>query len=233
MAREVQVSLLPPDLPKLQDAELAVRFQSAHEIGGDMYDFFEYSKKITAISLGDVSGKGAPAALYAALVSGLMRSVAKQKLSPCKMLQSLNSSLYERGLETQFCSMIYAVWDAGKRRIKVSNSGSPRPIFCRQGVITKIEATGIPLGLFDYSTYDEITLKVAPGDVIALFSDGMLDALNTAGELFARPHLEELVAKNCHLPATELVALLFNAVQQHSGDVAAFDDETVIVFKAN
>lgn len=231
MAREVQVSLLPPELPKLQDAEIAVRFQSAHEIGGDMYDFFEYGKKQTAISLGDVSGKGAPAALYAALVSGLMRSVAKEKLGPAKMLHSLNSSLYERGLETQFCSMIYAVWDAGKRKIKISNSGSPRPVFCRNGEISKIEATGIPLGMFDYSTYDEITCSVQPGDVVVLFSDGMLDALNTAGELFARPHLEELVAKNHNLPASELVALLFSAVQQHSGEVAAFDDETVIVFK--
>ncbi len=232
MAREVQVSLLPPNLPNIQGAELGVRFQSALAIGGDMYDFVEYSKRQTAIAVGDVSGKGAPAALYAALVSGLLRSAAKEKLSPAKMLQTLNASLHERKLETQFCSMVYVVWDAQKREMRFANSGSPRPIFCRQGKTEIVQATGIPMGMFDFATYDEITLSFEPGDLVVLFSDGMVDALNSSEELFTRRHLEEVVIANFQLPAAEIVAALFNAVQQHSGDVAAFDDETVIVFKA-
>ncbi|GAC1648782.1 MAG: hypothetical protein NVS9B15_07680 [Acidobacteriaceae bacterium] len=232
MAREVQVSLLPPTLPNIQAAELGVRFQSALAIGGDMYDFVEYSKKVTAICLGDVSGKGAPAALYAALVSGLLRSAAKEKLRPPKMLETLNVSLHERKLETQFCSMVYAVWDSGASKMRFANSGGPRPIFCRDGKTSIVEATGLPLGMFDYASYDEVTLRIQPQDIVVFFSDGMVDALNSAGELFTRRHLEEVTAAHAHLPASEMAATLFNAVQQHSANTPAFDDETVIVFKA-
>jgi sigma-B regulation protein RsbU (phosphoserine phosphatase) len=232
MAREVQVSLLPSEVPKIARAELGVRFQSAYAIGGDMYDFVEYSPTQTAISLSDVSGKGSPAALYAALASGLFRSAAQDKLAPAEMLQTLNKSLHERGVETQFCSMVFAHWDADKSELRIANSGSPRPIFCRDGKTEKVHATGIPLGMFDYASYDEVTLQIQPGDVVVLFSDGMVDALNAAGELFGRTRLEQLVIANRHLPASDLVASLFSAVQQHSGEVAAFDDETVIVFKA-
>ena len=176
MAREVQVSLLPPRIPQPLGAEIGVRFQSALAIGGDMYDFVEYSKKVTAICLGDVSGKGAPAALYAALVSGLLRSVAREKLRPAKMLECLNATLHERKLETQFCSMVYATWDAGGRKMRFANSGGPRPIFCRAGETTIVEATGLPLGMFDYAAYDEVALSIQSNDIVVFFSDGMVDA---------------------------------------------------------
>ena len=232
MAREVQVSLLPPRIPQPLGAEIGVRFQSALAIGGDMYDFVEYSKKVTAICLGDVSGKGAPAALYAALVSGLLRSVAREKLRPAKMLECLNATLHERKLETQFCSMVYATWDAGGRKMRFANSGGPRPIFCRAGETTIVEATGLPLGMFDYAAYDEVALSIQSNDIVVFFSDGMVDALNSSGELFTRHHLEDTVRANAHLPAAELAGALFDAVQKHSSDTPAFDDETVIVFKA-
>jgi phosphoserine phosphatase RsbU/P len=233
MAREVQISLLPDALPKLQGAQLGVRFQSAYAIGGDSYDFVQYSPTQTVIALSDVSGKGAPAALYAALVSGLFRSAGGDKHPPSEFLRCINSSLYERGLETQFCSMVLALWDSEARTMRFSNSGEPRPIFCRAGEISIVETTGLPLAMFDFATYDEVSLSIEPGDVVVLFSDGMVDALNSQGELFGRHRIEDLVAANYQLSAPELVAVIFDAVQKHSGDVSAFDDETVIVFKAS
>jgi len=128
MAREVQLRLLPPGAPEHKNAEMAVRFLPARSIGGDLYDFIEYSGDRTAIMLGDVSGKAAPAALFAALVSGIMRSAAQQHPGPAEMLKNLNDALQERKLDSQYVVMVYAVWNDENRTLQVANSGAVQPI---------------------------------------------------------------------------------------------------------
>src|SRR5690349_6960570 len=139
MAREIQVRLLPQTLPQLKNAELAAKFEPALTIGGDMFDFLEYSGPRVALVLGDVSGKGAPAALYAALVSGLLRSTASFEPSPAQMLDAINLSLNERKIEAQYVTLAYAVWDDEARAMTVANSGLPRPIVCRGGKSESID----------------------------------------------------------------------------------------------
>jgi len=109
--------------------------------------------------IGDVSGKGAPAAIYAALVSGILRSHAPIEPAPAEMLSAVNFSLGERRIEAQYICLLYAVWDDQKRTLQVANSGLPRPLFVHDGKMETIEATGIPLGLFDEAEYDEFTFK--------------------------------------------------------------------------
>lgn len=231
MAREIQWHLLPPCCPILPSAQLAARFAPAHTIGGDMYDFLEYSGGRHAIAVGDVSGKGAPAALYAALVSGMLRSTSTSEPSAAEMLAILNTSLSERRIEAHFVALLYAVWDNGERVLQIANSGLPRPIYCRNGRVEMIEIAGLPLGLFEDADYDELTLSAEPGDVFVFFSDGILDARSQAGELFGRERLEQVVAANCHLSAEDLVTAIFAAVNQHSEGVEAFDDSTAVVVK--
>src|SRR5437899_9384941 len=110
LARELQMRLLPQALPKLAHLELAAKFSPARAIGGDLYDFITYSQSRMGITIGDVSGKGAPAAIYAALVSGILRSHAPIEPAPAEMLSAINNSLGERRIEAQFVSIIYAVW---------------------------------------------------------------------------------------------------------------------------
>src|SRR4029079_3098793 len=107
----------------------------------------------SAIVIGDVSGKGAPAAIYAALVSGILRSHAPIEPGPAEMLSAVNFSLGERRIEAQFVSLIYAVWDVSRPPLQVATSGLPRPVRCTKGEIQVIEATGLPLGLFDEVEY--------------------------------------------------------------------------------
>jgi len=128
LARELQMRLLPQTLPKLAHLELAAKFVPARAIGGDLYDFIPYSLSRLGIVIGDVSGKGAPAAIYAALVSGILRSHAPIEPGPAEMLKAVNMSLAERRIEAQFVSLIYAVWDDQHRILTVANSGLPRPI---------------------------------------------------------------------------------------------------------
>src|SRR5439155_16728613 len=169
--------------------------------GGDLYDIVTYSLDRSAIVIGDVSGKGAPAAIYAALVSGILRSHAPIEPGPAEMLSAVNFSLGERRIDGQFVSIIYAVWDDPNLTLQVANSGLPRPLYCHDGKIEVIEATGLPLGLFDDAEYDEFTFHAKPGDMFVFFSDGILDARNKAGDMFGRQRVEEIIGKSWEFPA--------------------------------
>ena len=231
MARELQFRLLPPTPPKLQNLEIAAKFVPARAIGGDLYDFVNYSLSRTAIVIGDVSGKGAPAAIYAALVSGILRSHAPMEPGPAEMLRAVNFSLGERRIDGQFVSIIYAVWDDPNRTLQVASSGLPRPIYCHAGKTEVIEATGLPLGLFDDAEYDEFTFHADPGDLFVFFSDGILDARNRGGELFGRSRVEQTVARCSMEAAGSVVATLFKEVTEYAAEVEAFDDQTVVAIK--
>jgi phosphoserine phosphatase RsbU/P len=231
MAHELQLRLLPQKKPKLQSLEIAAKFIPARAIGGDLYDFFSYSQSRLAIVIGDVSGKGAPAAIYAALVSGILRSHTPIEPSPAEMLSAVNYSLSERRIDGQFVSLIYAVWDENERTLQVANSGLPRLIYCHSGKPEMIEATGLPLGLFDDAEYDEFTFRAKPGDLFVFFSDGILDARNAAGELFGRERAEQLASQCWEMSAEEVVSTLFKAVKEHAGDEETFDDQTVVAIR--
>ena len=231
LARELQMRLLPQTLPKLANLELAAKFVPARAIGGDLYDFIPYSLSRLGIVIGDVSGKGAPAAIYAALVSGILRSHAPIEPGPAEMLRAVNLSLAERRIEAQFVSLIYAVWDDEHRTLQVANSGLPRPIHVHAGKNHVIEATGLPLGLFDDANYDEFRFKMKPGDMFVFFSDGILDARNRKGELFGRGRVEKLVLECAGKSADCVVNTLFKAAAEHSAGVESFDDQTVVAIK--
>jgi len=231
LARELQMRLLPQTLPKLAHLELAAKFSPARAIGGDLYDFIPYSLSRLGIAIGDVSGKGAPAAIYAALVSGILRSHAPIEPGPGEMLSAVNLSLAERRIEAQFVSIIYAVWDDEHRTLLVANSGLPRPVYVHDGKNSVIEATGLPLGLFDDASYDEFRFKMKPGDMFVFFSDGILDARSRSGEMFGRGRVEKIIAECAGRSADCVVDSLFKAAAEHSAGVETFDDQTVVAIK--
>ncbi len=231
LARELQFRLLPQSLPKLANLEVAAKFAPARAIGGDLYDFVNYSLDHMGMVIGDVSGKGAPAAIYAALVSGILRSHAPIEPGPAEMLRAVNFSLGERRIEGQFVSLIYAVWDDRSRSVKIANSGLPRPLYVHDGKIEVIEATGLPLGLFDDAEYDEFTFNAKAGDMFVFFSDGILDARNKAGDMFGRHRTEAIIASCADISADCVVKSLFKAVTEHAAGEEAFDDETVVAIK--
>ena len=146
------------------------------------------------------------------------------------MLSAVNLSLAERRIEAQFVSIIYAVWDDQQRTLTVSNSGLPRPIYCHGGKNEVIDATGLPLGLFDEAEYEEFHFRMKPGDMFVFFSDGILDARNRQGELFGRGRVEKIVAE-CSGTAASVVESLFKAVAEHSAGMETFDDQTVVAIR--
>jgi phosphoserine phosphatase RsbU/P len=233
MAREVQLRLLPQSRPKHQSAEFAARFLPARTIGGDMYDFLRYDNHRTGIALGDASGKAAPAALYAALVSGIMRAAAPRALHPEEMLRLLNDSLQERRVDAQYVTMVYAVWNDEDQTLEISNAGAVQPLICRNGEVETIHAEGFPLGLFPDVSYEQFTLSTRPGDSVIFFSDGLADAQNPAGEMFGTEQLTEIVQQNATLNAGELADLIMAAISEFQAGAEHFDDETLIVLRVN
>ncbi len=231
LARELQIRVLPPCCPRLRSAAIFARFQPARFIGGDLYDFVPYAHERLGLAVGDVSGKGAPAALYAALSSGFLRSHAQREPGAAEMIAAINKSLNERPISAQYITMMYAVWDDVQQQLRIANSGLPQPIYCHKGTVQMVEAAGLPMGLFPDAEYDEVTFNAKPGDMFVFFSDGITDAINHAGVMFGREHLEKVVARNCDKSAQAVVDAIFTAVAKHTAGAEQFDDQTVVALK--
>jgi sigma-B regulation protein RsbU (phosphoserine phosphatase) len=212
---------------------------AARSIGGDLFDFLDYGPGRLAIAVGDVSGKAAPAALYAALVSGILRSLAPQQLSPAELLGALNDQLQERKLDAQYVTMLIGVWDDSNQTLQIANAGSVQPLFVSASpaattppAVRTIQAEGFPLGLFPDVSYEEFTLSTRPGDLIVFFSDGIPDANNGEGEMFGTERLEKVLASQHHPTAASTVETILNAVSAFQAGTEHFDDETVVVLRA-
>jgi sigma-B regulation protein RsbU (phosphoserine phosphatase) len=191
----------------------------------------DYGLGRTAIVLGDVSGKAAPAALFAALVSGIMRSAAQHRPEPARMLALLNDALQERKLESQYVVMLFALWNDEDRILQVANSGAVQPVFCRQGQSTIVHAEGFPLGLFPNVTYEELNVATEPGDCIVFVSDGILDAENAQGEMYGQDRLSGQLCGHRDHSAQEIANAILADVNRFLDDQDRFDDETIIVLK--
>jgi phosphoserine phosphatase RsbU/P len=230
LASNLQVDLLPLVGRANPRLDLDVRSAPASIVGGDFYDFVRYrGKAVSAGALGDVTGKGASAALYAALVTGIMRSLQDQELSPRAMLEALNRALLQRPVESHFVSLIYATWDERDRCFTIANSGLPYPIWIHNGRQKQVEVGGLPLGTLPGVQYDETVLRCCPGDVLVFYTDGITDALNAREEDFGLARLEEIVQAHRTEGASQIVNAICEAVAVHASEMKPFDDQTVIV----
>jgi len=237
-AQRVQAALLPADLPKrMKHVDVAARFAPARELGGDLYDFLAPESNCLVVAVGDVSGKGVPAALYSAFAGELLRSrtfrrrYAPENFSPASVLASMNTILHERQLEEYYCTVCYALFDLKHRIVTLANSGLPYPVRCAGGAIAQIELPGVPLGSFAGSSYDEMQFELSPGDVFVFCSDGVFEANDALGREFGAERLLDVVRTSYREPARALVDAIFAAVQQFRGDTPPNDDMTAVAIK--
>jgi len=237
-AQRVQTALLPTELPKrMKGVDVAARFAPARELGGDLYDFLAPEPNTLAVAVGDVSGKGVPAALYSAFAGELIRSrtfrrrYAPERFSPAGVLASTNTILHERQLEEFYCTLCYALFDLKRRVVTLANSGLPYPIRCSRGAVSQIELPGVPLGSFATSTYEERTFDLSTGDVVVFCSDGVFEANDALGRDFGAERLLEVVRMHCRESARDLVDGIFAAVEEFRGDTPANDDMTAVAVR--
>ena len=230
-ARQLQRHLLPARLPAVESLDLAARFEPAREIGGDFYDFFTLPRGRLAIQVGDVSGKGAAAALYAAVASGLLRTMAQVHKSPAELLRVMNVTLVERKIDANFVAMLSAFWRPESRTLRLANAGLPLPIICSGGQVAEKKVEGVPLGLLPDISYEEVTVTLEPGDAVVMFSDGIMDNRDEFGQEYGRDRLVDVVGQHWRLPADAIIQKIFQDVKTHAAGTPAFDDQTIVVLK--
>ncbi len=231
IAREIQRQLMPDELPSVPPLTMAVLFKPVAQLGGDLYDWIRFDDGRLAIVVGDVAGKGAPAALYGALSSGIIRTRATRKYPPGQMLELVNKTLYQRPIESQFVALTYSIYDPATHKITLANSGLPYPLLIRSGQPSFLDVAGIPLGLFADSKYEETTLTLQPGDVLVFHSDGLVESRNDAGDDFGMKRLADTVCANHEKSPADIVKGVRDTLAKFIGRRRPNDDRTMIVMK--
>jgi len=239
-AQRVQMALLPKELPKrLRSVDVAWHFDAARELGGDLYEFLAPEPNQFVVAVGDVSGKGVPAALYSVFAGEVVRArtfrkrITKEQGGPGTMLTAINRILHERQLEEYYCTLCYAVFDLRHHVVTMANSGLPYPIRCSAdgSSCQQIEMPGVPLGSFGTTSYDEIVLPAHAGDVFVFCSDGIFETFNEDGlELGAAPIID-IVRTHRDRPASEIVAKIFDTMSAFRGSAMQTDDQTAVVVR--
>jgi phosphoserine phosphatase RsbU/P len=231
IAREIQLQLMPDEVPSIPPLQLAVLFKPVAQLGGDLYDWIPFDDGRIAIVIGDVAGKGAPAALYGALSSGVIRTRAGRKYPPGQMLELVNKTLFQRPIEGQYVAVTYAVYDPKNKTIALSNSGLPYPLLVRAGQPSFVDVGGVPLGLFPDSQYEETSLQLQTGDVLVFYSDGVVEMRNDSGEEFGLKRLADTVRSSCVKSPEEIVKSVSATLAEFIGRVRPQDDRTMIVIR--
>ena len=239
-AQRVQMALLPQELPKrLRGVDVGWHFDPARELGGDLCDFLAPEPNTLVVALGDVSGKGVPAALYSAAIGEMVRGrtfrrrLEKKSSTPAEVLAGMNRILHERNLEEYYCTLCYAMFEFKKHQVTFANSGLPFPVRYSNGRAEQIQMPGVPLGSFGSSQYDDFQVPLAPGEIYVLCSDGIFEAFNESGQEFGAERVIDIIERNATRSSKEIVQEMFAAVQMFCGDAPQSDDRTVVVVKIN
>jgi len=230
-ARTLQLAMLPTELLRAHPVEVASQLRPVAEVGGDFLDYFLLADHTVGLYLGDVVGKGLPAALYAALAVGTLRGINKTGESPADVLELLNRRLRMRALARRYCAVQYAVFDPATRLLRYANAGMPGPLHISARGCRELQLGGLPSGMFDEARYELNSVHFEPGDSILFFTDGLLEALNAKQEEFGVDRLVEICARNHSEPAEALLGRVFRAAEGFVAGHPQQDDMTAALLK--
>jgi len=228
-AFDLQTVLLPQEAPEIAGLETAIGLRPAREISGDLYDFFGHGDGQMQIAFGDSSGKGAAAALFGAMVNGLMRTLAPRRRKPAELMRALNDTLVHRKVEGRYLTLMMLLWDPESQSFTMANAGGSPPVICRKGAIINLQVEGVPLGLLPDRDYEETVFQTMPGDLVVLFSDGVSDHLSEASEEYGAARLSRILQRDCGLEPREIVQNVFADLDAFNP--VRFDDQTLIVIR--
>ncbi len=232
-ARTVQESFLPQTSPEIASYRFSAHYTPAQEVGGDFYDFINLSEGRTGIVIGDVSGKGVPAALYMAKMGSDLRTLAFTEKNPAKALQKLNNLLAERSRRGMFATLLYVELDSQNGGMTLSSAGHLPPIIRQNdGTVKKLSAAGgAPLGILKGMHFDQETAEIKPGETVILYTDGIIEAMNAKGELYGYERFEALIRKSPAEPDA-LKSAIIDDVSRYTGRSPQHDDMTLVCFGA-
>jgi len=234
IARDIQLAMLPEGLHRAGDAVMCGVTQPANTVGGDFYDILERPEGHLVIALGDVSGKGSPAALLMALLVAMLRTLVDEGLETTRLLTRLNVQVARHSPASRFITLFYGLYDPVTGRLQYVNAGHLPPIVRRRdGTFERIgtAGNGYALGMFDKASYDTREITIQPGDLVVLFSDGITEAENARGQAFEDAGVESVLTRHADDAPDALGRALLAAAQAHAGDRRLADDLTALVLK--
>ena len=230
IAAEIQQALLPEPRRKGPFFEAVGQSVPCRSIGGDFFDYVDLPNGAFGFAVGDVAGKGAPAALLTAVLQGVFASQASSGSSPSETLSRVNIALIRRAIESRFATALYAIIGS-KGELSYCNAGhNPPMVFGRNGV-ERLEKGGLILGLFEHATFEEGSTTLEPGDLLVAFSDGVTEALSTEGEEYGEQRLLDCVQANREKSPPELLDSIFASVREFTAGAVQSDDVTALVLR--
>jgi serine phosphatase RsbU (regulator of sigma subunit) len=227
VAAEIQRMLLPPGECQTSYAELSASTIPCRSVGGDLFDYFERPQWLTFV-VADVAGKGTSAALLSAVVQGLVAAEALSNEPPAAVMSLVNQALCRRVAGARFVTAFYANL-APDGTLTYCNAGHNAPFVVRVSGVTRLDTGGTPLGMFDSAAYDTGTTRLAPGDILIAFSDGVTEAIDAGEEEFGDARLEAALAGAWSQPANEIAARIKKSLAAFCGTIASRDDVTLVV----
>jgi serine phosphatase RsbU (regulator of sigma subunit)/DNA-binding response OmpR family regulator len=229
IAREIQQALLPPPVKELPYVRACSRNIPCHEVGGDYYDYFNLEGGRFGFALGDVAGKGISAALLASLIQGVFSSQTLFDTPLQVMISNANRTLSQRGTGNRFVTFFFGILDPDGNCTYVNAGHNPPILLNRDGSMKELTTGGMVLGLFAEAGYEAETIKLQRDEHLVLFTDGIIEALNSAGEEFGQERLESLLQANAQATSPEILARLMDAVLSFSANAPQHDDITMMV----
>ena len=230
-AKLIQSSLLPTKGLCHKCVEIAFRFIPFSNVAGDFADFFRLPDGLVGIYLGDVVGKGLPAAMYGALVMGTLRGIHKTGTDTAHVLGLLNERLVQRPISGRFCSTLYALFNPTTRELIFSNAGMPHPLLISGTACQKLGEGGFPSGMFQGATYERHVVQLGPGDCVLFATDGLHELRNREGVEFCTAQMQDVWAQCQCKSATESLDFVFDRQLAFSDGSPPDDDITAVVLK--
>jgi sigma-B regulation protein RsbU (phosphoserine phosphatase) len=233
VARQVQLELLPARDPKLEGFDISAYNFSTEEVSGDYYDWVRIYEDQIGLVIADVSGKGVPAALLMAFLRASLRAAIHIGYAPHISMAKVNYLLWESIERNQFVTAFYGVLDASNKTLAYTNAGHNPPVLMNaDGTSRFIERGGLPLGMFRDTRYYEYYQHIEPGQMLVLYTDGITEATNKAGEEYGRERLADTVREGRHLSARELIDFIHASMLEFTEGRGANDDITLFIIKA-
>ncbi|MBI3448397.1 MAG: SpoIIE family protein phosphatase [Acidobacteria bacterium] len=231
-ASDIQKRLLPGGPPTVEGYDISGRADACRSVGGDYFDFVARSDGRTGIVIGDVSGKGMAAALMMASVQAVFRTLYDIVDSPASLLTSLNRHLIRNASPNKFVSFFYGELDRETGVMRYVNAGHNPPYVVRaSGQVDSLKATGVVLGIFENAKFEEREVTLQPGDLLAMFSDGVPEAQNTDGEMYGEERLIAVLTKNRDQRSAGVETSIFEELLAFAGEAPQYDDSTLVIVK--
>jgi len=234
LARQIQINLLPAQAPKIENYDLAGKSIAAQIVGGDYYDFIPVDDSRLALCIGDVSGKGMPAAL---LMSNLQATLRAQTLSgwdPAECIKRSNHLIFKSTDLDKYATLFYCILDFNKHELLYTNAGHDNPLYFKtDGNIHRLQPGGIVVGFLESFDFTQELISLDVGDTLVLYSDGITEAMNEGESEFGEDCFIRCLKNHLHLPAAEMLDKVILDISKHCGKAAQWDDMTLVVLKRN